>query len=171
MRLVKMTFVVVILMLAASGATWMLAQPQHTSDMLSPEDYLEIRQMYYLYAHNVDPGSESDAAWMFAEDGSFTSGGPPVVGRAALQEFYEGVRNRHSAGIRHVNASVVIMPTEEGARGMGYMLQVETRQEDGPIEITLMGKYSDRWVQTSEGWRIKERVFRADTWRGDTSNQ
>ena len=54
---------------------------------------------------------------------------------------------------------------------MGYMLQVEQRQEDGPIEITLMGKYTDRWVQTSEGWRIKERRFNADTWRGDTSNQ
>ena len=171
MRLAKLTFVVVILMLAASGATWMLAQQQRTSDMLSPEDYLEIRQMYYLYAHDVDPGSEYDASWMFAEDGSFSSGGDPVVGRAALKEFYEGVRNRHSAGIRHVNASVVIMPTEEGARGMGYMLQVEQRQEDGPIEITLFGKYTDRWVQTSEGWRIKERRFVADTWRGDTSNQ
>ena len=69
------------------------------------------------YAHDVDPGSEHDASWMFAEDGTFSSGGYPVVGRAALKEFYEGVRNRHSAGIRHVNASVVIMPTEEGARG------------------------------------------------------
>ena len=171
MRLARLTFVVVVLMLAASGATWMLAQQQRASDMLSPEDYLEIRQMYYLYAHDVDPGSEHDASWMFAEDGSFSSGGDPVVGRAALKEFYEGVRNRHSAGIRHVNASVVIMPTEEGARGMGYMLQVEQRQEDGPIEITLFGKYTDRWVQTSEGWRIKERRFVADTWRGDTSNQ
>ncbi|MXY18077.1 MAG: nuclear transport factor 2 family protein [Acidobacteria bacterium] len=171
MRLARLTFVVVVLMLAASGATWMLAQQQRASDMLSPEDYLEILQMYYLYAHDVDPGSEHDASWMFAEDGSFSSGGDPVVGRAALKEFYEGVRNRHSAGIRHVNASVVIMPTEEGARGMGYMLQVEQRQEDGPIEITLFGKYTDRWVQTSEGWRIKERRFVADTWRGDTSNQ
>ena len=117
MRLAKLTFVVAILMVAASGATWMIAQQQRTSDMLSPQDYLEIRQMYYLYAHDVDPGSEHDASWMFAEDGTFSSGGYPVVGRAALKEFYEGVRNRHSAGIRHVNASVVIMPTEEGARG------------------------------------------------------
>ena len=75
MRLAKLSFVVVILMLAASGTTWMLAQQQRTSDMLSPEDYLEIRQMYYLYAHDVDPGSEHDASWMFAEDGSFSSGG------------------------------------------------------------------------------------------------
>ena len=122
MRLAKSKFVVAILMVAASGATWMIAQQQRTSDMLSPQDYLEIRQMYYLYAHDVyahdvDPGSEHDASWMFAEDGTFSSGGDPVVGRAALKEFYEGVRNRHSAGIRHVNASVVIMPTEEGARG------------------------------------------------------
>lgn len=158
------------LMAAASGATWLYAQQQRTSDMLSPEDYLEIRQMYYLYAHDVDPGSEHDASWMFAEDGSFSSGGEPVVGRAALREFYQGVRERHSAGIRHVNASVVIMPTDEGARGMGYMLQVEKRTEDGPIEITLFGKYTDRWVKTPDGWRIQERRFTADTWRGDAAN-
>ena len=46
MRLAKLTFVVAILMVAASGATWMIAQQQRTSDMLSPQDYLEIRQMY-----------------------------------------------------------------------------------------------------------------------------
>ncbi len=170
MRLAKLTFLVVMLMLAASGATWMLAQQQRASGMLSPADYLEIQQIYYLYPHDVDPGSEFDASWMYTEDGRFSAGGEPVVGRAALREFYEGVRARHAAGIRHVNASLVLMPTDEGARGMGYMLQVERRTEDGPIEITLFGKYTDDWVKTAEGWRIKERRFVADTWRGAATN-
>ena len=170
MRLAKLTFVVVMLMLAASGATWMVAQQQRTAAMLAPEDHLEIQQMYYLYGHDVDPGSAFDASWMYTEDGSFSAGGEPVVGRTALKEFYEGVRTRHAAGIRHVNASVAIVPTDAGARGMGYMLQVERRTEDGPIEITLFGKYTDDWVQTADGWRIKERRFVADTWRGAATN-
>ena len=160
------TVLSVFLMIAVSGATWLYAQQQRTSHMLSAEDYLEIQQLYYLYARDVDPGSEWDASWMYTEDGTFNSGGNDVSGRAALKEFYEGVRQRHQAGVRHLNASVVILPTDEGASGSGYMLQVEKREETGPIEVTLFGMYADKLVKTSDGWRFKERVFRADTWRG-----
>ncbi len=46
------------------------------------------------------------------------------------------------------------------------MLQVERREQDGPIEVTLFGAYADKLVKTRDGWRFKERVFTADTWRG-----
>ena len=109
MRIVQ-AIVSISLMLIASSATWMYAQQQRTSDMLSVEDYLEIQQLYYLYAKDVDPGSEWSAAWMYTDDGSFSSGGDPVVGMEALQEFYEGVRQRHQSGIRHFNGTVTIVP-------------------------------------------------------------
>ena len=32
--------------------------------------------------------------------------------------------------------------------------------------MTLFGTYADKLVKTRDGWRFKERVFRADTWRG-----
>ena len=57
------------------------------------------------------------------------------------------------------------------ANGSGYMLQIERRQEAGPIEITLFGTYTDKLVKTSIGWRIKDRQFRADTWRGDAAGE
>ena len=168
---IAQTIVSICLMLAASGATWMYAQQQRTSDMLSVDDYLEIQQLYYLYAKDVDPGSQWSAAWMYTDDGTFSSGGDPVVGMEALQEFYEGVRQRHQAGIRHFNGTVTIVPTAEGANGSGYMLQIERQQEVGPIEITLFGTYTDKLVKTPNGWRIKDRQFRADTWRGDNSGE
>ena len=68
------TLLSVFLMIVVSGATWMYAQQQRTSHMLSAEDYLEIQQLYYLYARDVDPGSEWDASWMYTEDGTFNSG-------------------------------------------------------------------------------------------------
>ncbi len=165
------TLLVVALTVAASGATWLYAQQHRTSNMLSTEDYLEIQQLYHLYARDVDPGSQWDASWMYTDDGTFQSGGDPVVGKSALKEFYEGVRQRHGAGIRHFNGTVVILPTAEGASGSGYMLQVEQRQETGPIEVTLFGTYADKLVKTRDGWRFKERVFRADTWRGAAAGE
>ena len=152
-------------MIGVIGATWMYAQQQRPAGTLSAQDYIEIQQLYYQYGHDVDPGSQYAASRLYTDDGSFESGGRVTAGREALDGFYEGLRERHAAGIRHVNASVVIAPDGEGARGSGYMLQVERRQESGPIEVTLFGSYSDRLVRTAEGWRFKERVFRADSWR------
>src|ERR1700730_8804056 len=36
--------------------------------LLSPEDYIEIQQLYGMYARDVDPGSVRDASWMFTSD-------------------------------------------------------------------------------------------------------
>src|ERR1700733_13118719 len=69
-------------------------------------------------------------------------------------------------GVRHFNSSYVIVGTPDGgARGSSYMMQVERLKEDGPVEVTLFGKYEDKFVKTPDGWRIKERVWTADTFR------
>jgi hypothetical protein len=153
----------------ASGSTWLLAQQQRRPGShvgLSPEDYIEISQLYSFYPRDVDPGSIRNAAWMFTDDGVADMLGRKYTGREQLNEFYAQVPKNQSAGVRHFNSSYVIVGTPDGARGSSYMLQVERKTKDGPIEVTLFGKYEDRFVKTRDGWRIKERIFRADTFRG-----
>jgi hypothetical protein len=71
--------------------------------------------------------------------------------------------------MRHFNTSYVIVGLPDGsARGSSYMMCVERKSDDSPIEVTNFGKYEDRLVKTRDGWRIKERVWRADKGRTST---
>lgn len=40
------------------------------------------------------------------------------------------------------------------------------KREGGHPEVSLFGKYEDKLVKTPDGWRIKERVWSADSFRG-----
>ena len=46
------------------------------------------------------------------------------------------------------------------------MMEIKRKTQGGPAEITTFGKYEDKLVKTAEGWRIKERVWTADTFLG-----
>jgi hypothetical protein len=141
--------------------------------LLSPEDYTEIQQLISFYPRDVDPGSVRDASWMFAKDAKAVISGPkPMTTPEDFKTFYSGVKNGQAkgGGVRHFNGSYVIVGLPDGtARGSSYMMQIETRAKGGHPEVTLFGKYEDKFVKTAEGWRIKERVWRADSFRG--SNQ
>ena len=129
--------------------------------LLPPEDYIEIQQLYGMYARDVDPGSARDASWMFTPEGTFGK-----QSGQGMKDFYANVRTTQSAGIRHFNTSYAIVGTPDGgARGSSYMMEVERRKEGGPIEVTLFGKYEDRLVKTKDGWRFTDRQFYPDTWR------
>ena len=137
--------------------------------LLSPEDYIEIQQLYGMYARDVDPGSVRDASWMFTSDAVVNIAGvKPMTTPDQIKAFYVGVKNRQAAGgVRHFNSSYVIVGTPDGgARGSSYMMQVETKAQEGHPEVTLFGKYEDKLVKTPDGWRIKERVWSADSFRG-----
>jgi hypothetical protein len=135
--------------------------------LLAPEDYLEIQQLYGMYARDVDPGSVQDASWMFTKDAVVIMDSYKTVSTAMdVQNWYQLVQKNQKAGVRHFNTSYVIVGTPDGgARGSAYMMQVERKTEGGPAEVTLFGKYEDKFVKTADGWRIKERVWRADTFR------
>ena len=164
--------VVILLILVAAASVvstaWISAQQQRKPGShvwLSPEDYIEIHQLYSFYTRDVDPGSRRNAAWMFAEDGVAQMGTRRYTGQE-LKDFYAQVPKNQSAGVRHFNSSYVIVGTPDGARGSSYMMQIERRGEGKPVEVTLFGKYEDRFVKTRDGWRFKERIWTPDTFRG-----
>jgi hypothetical protein len=93
-----------------------------------------------------------------------------IKGAEALKAFYHDVQKQQHNGVRHFNSSYVIVGTPDGgARGSSYMMQVSRKSPDGKPEVDLFGKYEDKLVKTPDGWRIKERVWRADTFRDDTN--
>ena len=170
MRTMRNLLILTAAVTIAVGTTWSYAQQQRKPGshvLLSPEDYLEIHQLYSFYARDVDPGSKRNPSWMFVDDGVADMGGRRYSGRKELDAFYGEVPKRQSAGVRHFNTSYVIVGTPEGARGSSYMMQVERRKESGPIEVTLFGKYEDRFVKTPDGWRFKERLWTPDSFRDD----
>jgi hypothetical protein len=157
-------------------------QKASSSVLLSPEDYIEIEQLYGMYARDNDPGSLRDASWMFTKDGIWCSvpadktscepvgmmAGSPFHGTSELRQFFNGIRERQNrGGVRHFSTSYVIVGTPDGgARGSVYMLTIQRHEKDGRSEIANWGKYEDKLVKTPEGWRIKERVWHDDSWMG-----
>jgi hypothetical protein len=60
--------------------------------LLSPEDYIEIQQLYSMYARDVDPGSVRDASWMFTNDAVVNMAGvKPMTTPDQIKAFYIGV--------------------------------------------------------------------------------
>jgi hypothetical protein len=147
---------------AILGGLWIYAQPRSATPMLSPQDHLEIQQLYGYYTRDVDPNSVRDASWLFASDGTFEVRGRKYTGAKELQTFYEDLRKRQTFGIRHLNSNFLVEPTPGGARGTAYMIQVERRDAAKPIDVTIFGVYHDTFVKTPQGWRFKSREFRPD---------
>ena len=165
------TLLIVAGLVAVAWVAWGSAQQRQSGShvLLSPEDYIEIQQLYGFYTRDVDPGSRRDASWMFTDDAVVQLGNRRYVGRDEIVEQYIGARQRQSSGVRHFNSTYVIVGTPEGARGSSYMMTVERAGEGQPIEVTLFGKYEDRFVKTPDGWRFTERIWTADEFRGSTT--
>ena len=133
--------------------------------MRSPEDYLEIQQLYSYDARDVDSGTQRDASWMYTDDDVWDLGRTKIVGKEALKEFCSTIPPGVSRnGVRHFSTNLVLVPTEAGARGSAYMMALEKKSREMPMETTVWGKYEDRLIKTPKGWRFKERIRRGDTY-------
>ncbi|MEQ1896132.1 MAG: nuclear transport factor 2 family protein [Vicinamibacterales bacterium] len=135
---------------------------------LAPEDYIEILALQSEYPRDVDPGSVRDASWMFTKDARSVISGPPMVKPADFKYFYgslvakEGQASK--GGNRHFNTSPIIVGLPDGtARGSSMMMGVSVKEKGGKPTIDLMGKYEDVYVRTPDGWRMKQRLWRADS--------
>ena len=157
--------------LVASYATAVIdAQPKimkGTHVNIAPEDYIEILGLQYEYPRDVDPGSVRDATWMFMPGARSIIGGAPMIKAADFKQFYGSLvaadGQASKGGNRHFNTSPIVVGMPDGtARGSSMMMGISVKEPGGRPTIDLMGKYEDVYVKTPDGWRMKERHWKAD---------
>ena len=125
------------------------------------DDYMEIQQLYQAYQRGVD-GGDRDSSWVFSSDGEFILGDQTVSGQQELQEFYANVNKTYPGRLRRLLSNIVILPSPEGATGSAYLFAIDAQDVDAPPTIAYFGVYRDQFVKTSDGWRLKRRVFHQD---------
>ena len=152
--------VLVVVLGLGAGFGWISAQQTGSAPgVLTGQDYAEIYQLYSRYAQGTD--FREGELWLsvFTDDAVFQPGADAddVVGMDALKEW----RAQNFAArpperqTRHWNSGWVITPTPGGAKGRLYYLGVNV--SSGRPVVGGSGHYEDLYVETSEGWRIKER--------------
>jgi uncharacterized protein (TIGR02246 family) len=125
-------------------------------------DRAAIEALIGDYAEAADRGRSADLAALFAPDGVLEILGETFdagvhEGREAILARLERTRTELPPGaapplLRHHIATVRVRPTGPGtARADAYFLAVTA---DGPDH---WGRYSDRLVETEEGWRFAHR--------------
>jgi len=134
---------------------------------LAPEDYIEILALQSEYPRDVDPGSARDASWMFTKDARSVITGYPMVRPQDFKNFYGALvapdGQASKGGNRHFNTSPIVVGMPDGtARGSSLMMGISVKEPGGLPTIDLMGKYEDVYVRTPDGWRMKERHWKAD---------
>jgi uncharacterized protein (TIGR02246 family) len=140
------------LVLGAAGWTYAYAQSR-AAGTLTPQDYIDIQQLYARYTWAIDAGDVEGYAGLYTPDGSFNT----FNGADGLRTFMKG---RPAGTGRHWNSNLVITPSPEGARGKVYLLIVDVGEK--PPAAKLAARYEDSLVKTADGWRFKKRQTSPD---------
>ena len=107
------------------------------------------------YCHTVDDGAFEEFAQLWTDDAEFVLRGETFVGPAAI---IGKVSERQTPELRglHVSANVIIDVEGDTARGVSDF--VFMRREGGPDPLVkFIGRYTDRFVRTSQGWKFRRR--------------
>lgn len=123
---------------------------------LTPLDYVEIRQLAARYGHAVDQGADEGFAYadLFAPGATF--------GRTTGRDNLAALAKQTAKGPQtawHFIVNHVIEPTEDGAKGMQYLVHLRYGEAGQPNAVWGGGHYEDTYVKTEDGWRFKTRRF------------
>ena len=139
-----------------AGVSWVYAQGRGGEPRLTGADIAEIERLYARYNQGLDFQDEELYLSAWADDAVFTTGGGEVwTGREGLRQRFRQKPGAEGVTITHNNTSILVEATEDGAKGRGYWIVLDT-SEPQP-KILVHGHYIDTFARTSEGWRIKTR--------------
>lgn len=129
---------------------------------VTPEEYVEILNLYAAYNHASDEGDAEAYANCFTEDGHL-HGMQEVTGRPALAEY----KKKDKAGRghlyrRHWNGSINLQKIDENTiRGRAYFFGYNG--EPGKLPDTShAGVYTDTLKRVNGEWKFAERLNRFD---------
>ncbi len=153
--LMRKTLSILAFCLVLVGIAWVYTQKSTAAATLTPQDYLEIQQLYSRYYQTIDAKEGEAWANTFTADGVFNN----AKGHEALAASLRGTLKDNP--LRHWHSNLTITPTPEGADGSAYVLQINVKTT--PPSITTFSRYDDKLVKTPQGWRFKIRQRSSDT--------
>jgi len=136
---------------------------------LSAMDYVEIQQLVNRLNFALDycGNGGRDFAALFTDDGAYVvdEGGQfrTFRGQEQLASLAGGpdcavTRTAPRMHLAHLAESLVIEPTENGARGTSYAIYPGRKGKSFQPDVAgQVGLYHDEFVRTAKGWRLKQR--------------
>ena len=123
------------------------------------EDLEEIRDLKARYAQYTDDNHHAPThATAVASDGILDIGpGSHYVGYAAILDAYENIFPTQTTWSMHYVMNSQLVVTGATAAGIWrFLLYTQPRATPpGPV-YTINGRYEEKYVKTSAGWRFKE---------------
>jgi len=148
--------ITITLIAIVAAVSWVSTQNRGGVLPLTGTDIAEIERLYARYNQGLDFQDEELYLSAWADDAVFTTGGGEVwSGRERIRERFRQKPGGEGTTITHNNTSILIEPTQDGAKGRGYWIVLDT-SEPQP-KVLVHGHYFDTFKRTSEGWRINTR--------------
>jgi hypothetical protein len=132
---------------------------------LSPEDYIEIQNLYAYYNLCSDAGDAEGYASCFAKDGvlRIDSIGLRHQGRDMLRAFKKSDAARRGTRYRrHWNGSLHLRREADGSVTGRCYLHGYNGEPGRPPELADVGSYVDRIVKEDGAWCFAERLIAMD---------
>lgn len=123
-------------------------------------------RLVVAYSHLIDGGEAARVGELFTEDGVWESAEVTMTGRDQITAGFS--RRQANAGrrSRHVCTNLAIdVLSDTAASGRCYFTLWRADDVAGPVAFVsgaeMVGDYSDTFVLTDAGWRIRHRVATA----------
>ncbi|QYG93037.1 nuclear transport factor 2 family protein [Iamia sp. SCSIO 61187] len=131
-------------------------------DTDSAADQVALRALQSAYGDAVTRQDWPAVVALFVPEATVTlelgRGEPRVLGPVELVAFVEQAVSRFELFLFTI-LNQVVAPDGDGATGRLYLAEVR-QDHDGRASVAY-GCYHDRYVRTSEGWRIAARRYRS----------
>ena len=157
----KIATAAVVIVGLCGGSGWRSVHAAEGAPTLTPQDYMEIQQLYSRYVRAADMGGAGDGSdWAdcFTPDGEFGNAKGFDALKKIIKNFHVNTLQKNGWSSRHTYSGLLISPTPEGAKGSVYALVFNVTAK--PPFVDHSGVYEDWLVKTAAGWKFKKRLFK-----------